>query len=541
MVNIPTGEFYMGAEGGDPATMPIHKVSVDAFQMAKYTVTVAEFRKFADDTGFSRETTCNDYIDSEGLRGPTYKGSGRWNQHRETYSEYQPVVCISFEDANAYAEWLSIKTGTNYRLPTEQEWEYAAKANTTSRYFWGDDPDLTKACQYGNFADHTGEYVNNQKYGYSNVGFIEHTNCDDGEAYNAIVGLYRPNPFGLYDMAGNVSQYLNSCYDKDGYKPDSASQESINSCEFIANRGGTWHYPAQPHSSRGRYKREGWNVGSGTGFRLAVDGHSNKIDDSTHQFELRLKQVQSKHLATRPKLLPSPKNLQLITLSENQFQLRWQPSSDIRVTGYEIYRSKSPLAHFYGGFYKKHYEKIETVSAEKTSVNVTMPCGGGSFRVVAKSNEQASLPSQTVIFFVEPKPVQIPGRINMQDAIALENIPMYHFEAKGDKPESYIIFKTNKNFDKSEVTATFKIDVKKSGWYQLNYHGNSFQKGEFFKLWQENKLAGKFYYDPDIDDETSTRHKVYLEQGKHQLHLSVHREGFDRWGMKWLEFTEVKS
>lgn len=69
LVKIPAGTFLMGSEGGDPATMPIQPVSVSAFQFAKYPVTVAEFRKFAEDTGFKREFTCNDFIDKEGLRG----------------------------------------------------------------------------------------------------------------------------------------------------------------------------------------------------------------------------------------------------------------------------------------------------------------------------------------------------------------------------------------------------------------------------------------------------------------------------------------
>lgn len=115
---------------------------------------------------------------------------------------------------------------------------------------------------------------------------------------------------------------------------------------------------------------------------------------------------------------------------------------------------------------------------------------------------------------------------------------MHYFSAKETKPERYILFKTNKNADKSAVTASFKVNVKKSGWYQLNYSGNTFQQGEFFRLWLGNDLAGVIYYDAKIDDKTSNRHKVYLHQGKHELQLSVLRDKFDRWGLAWLEFTE---
>ena len=551
MVNIPAGNFMMGAEGGDPATMPIHPVSVDAFQLAKYTVTVAEFRQFAEDTGFTRESTCNDFIDKEGLRGPKHLGTGRWDKHRYSYSEYQPVTCISWQDANAYADWLSNKTGTKYRLPTEQEWEYSAKANTTSRYFWGDDPDMTKACLYGNFADQTGEHVNNNKYGMSNVGWIEHVNCDDGEAYNAMVGLYRPNPFGLYDVDGNVGQYLNSCYFSDGYKARPKEEMDVKKCEFIVHRGGNWHYPAQPHAARNRFKREGWNVGTGMGFRLAANGNSNNSDASTIKFEKSLKQAQKKYLSARIKRPTAPTNIQLITvkskttnakaITKNNYTLSWQPHSDIGVTAYEIYQSKSRYSHFHGGFYQKHYQKIQTVNASENSTAVALPVTGGSFRVIAVTDKETSLPSQIVTVFVEPEAINLPGKINMQDTIALVNIPLYHREARVDKSELYYLFKTNKGSDQSVVSASFNVNVNKSAWYTLNYRGATFQTGEFFSLWQNNTLVGKIDYDPDIDDKTANRHKVFLEKGIQTLQVSVLRAGFDRWSMVWLEFTELED
>jgi len=83
--------------------------------------------------------------------------------------------------------------------------------------------------------------------------------------------------------------------------------------------------------------------------------------------------------------------------------------------------------------------------------------------------------------------------------------------------------------------------VKKSAWYRLNYRGKSFQSAPFFKLWQNNTVLGEFSYDEEIDDKTSSRHKVFLQQGSHSLQLSVLREGFDMWSMSWLEFTELKE
>ncbi len=208
MVNIPAGELVIGANGGDKNTNPNNKTKVAGFQLAKYPVTVAEFRKFADETGYRQEAMCDDYIDENWFRGRRHEGKGSWNKHRFLKSEYQPVTCVSWPGVQAYIQWLSKKTGTQYRLPTEAEWEYAARANTTSRFFWGDDLELSQVCQYGNVPDHSIEYFAAKQYNASLVGYFGHANCDDGEPYTSIVGLYRPNPFGLYDMVGNVFEYV---------------------------------------------------------------------------------------------------------------------------------------------------------------------------------------------------------------------------------------------------------------------------------------------------------------------------------------------
>jgi len=99
----------------------------------------------------------------------------------------------------------------------------------------------------------------------------------------------------------------------------------------------------------------------------------------------------------------------------------------------------------------------------------------------------------------------------------------------------------NNAFDQPSVTATFNVNVKESGFYTLNYRGRSFKEGEFFKLWQNNKLVGEMSYDAKIDDKTSNRHKVFLDRGTHQLQLMVALEGWNRWSMTWLELAEVKS
>ena len=547
MVNIPAGEFMMGSDSGGALVKPMHQASVSAFQMAKYPITVAEFRQFAKDTGFAPKPSCTDHIDENWLGGPDTVGTASWNQHRYLKSDFQPVTCITWQDANTYVEWLSKKTGKTYRLPTEQEFEYALKANTTSRYFWGDDPNNTQACAYGNFADLAGEYFASEQYGASYTGFVGHANCNDGEPYISIVGLYRPNPFGLYDMVGNVSQYLNSCF-YEGYQARSTEEMDINKCEFVAHRGESWHYPPQPHADRGRYKKGG-APGALMGFRLAADGHSaanldmhdlaEKPSVTKTKFEAALAQAQSKRLATRPVLPLAPMSPQLTKVKGKEFMLSWQPSTSPDVTSYHVYQSHTLYAHRFGRHYKRYYDKIQTVNADSNSVKVTLGDVRHSFRIVAVTEKLTSLPSPPAIV-AHSKTLAIPGRLYMQESAALENVRIA-YSTQEDDPEPYYLSKVNHSLEQPLVTTTFNVKVQESGWYTLNYRGRSIMTGTFFKLWQNNKLVGEISYDPDIDDKTSDRHKVFLEQGEHQLQMSVTREGFDYWSMTWLELNKAKS
>ena len=535
MIDIPAGSFEMGNNEGPDYVRPVHLVNVEPFRMAKYSITVAEFRKFAQDTGFNPAANCKDHMD-EGWFSPTEDSDnkGSWDKHRFMVSDYQPVTCITWEQAQQYARWLSQKTGRAYRLPTEQEWDYALKANTTSRYFWGDDHDLTQACKYGNFADHTGEYVPSKEYGASYVGFIGHTNCDDGEPYISIVGLYRPNPFGLYDMAGNVHHFNNSCF-YEGYEKRSEKEMDITQCEYIAQSGNMWHAVPTVVAERGSYPRVGGKPLSTMGFRLAMDGHGESSDMTTTQFEKALASAQSQRLATRPKLPQAPTHIQLIKAEGNQFELRWQPSEDPNITGYEIYRSTDNFAHFLGGYYKKYYKKIKTVKSTTNRLVVTLPKGQGSYRVVAVSKDITSLPSEPV--FVTPKHrINIPGRIMMNDISTLSNALLAKSQRQ-DNPEPYYIVSYDDGFEQTIVTANFNIDVQKTGWYNMNYRGNSMQEGKFFSVWSGNRLLTNVKYNKAIDDKTSGRHQVYLEKGNHNLELSFVRPGWDIWTLTWLEFN----
>ncbi len=169
MVWIAGGSFRMG----DSYEKPVHRVSIKRFAMGQYEVTFAEYDKFAQATGREK---------------PSDRGWGRGNR---------PVINVSWHDATAYAKWLSQQTGKEYRLPSEAEWEYAARAGTKTARYWGNDAD--DACRYANVHDKTSKKEN----GFS----WTHHNCTDGYAKTAPVGHFKPNAFGLYDMLGNAWEW----------------------------------------------------------------------------------------------------------------------------------------------------------------------------------------------------------------------------------------------------------------------------------------------------------------------------------------------
>jgi sulfatase modifying factor 1 len=140
------------------------------------------------------------------------------------------VVCVSWEDASAYVRWLSQKTGKRYRLLTEAEWEYAARADTTTTRFWGDD--AHRSCDYANGADVAAAAR------LSDVSIGAHALCDDRYAYTAPVGSYRANAFGLHDMLGNVWEWTQDCWNTTySGAPTDGTAWDAGDCSMRAVRG----------------------------------------------------------------------------------------------------------------------------------------------------------------------------------------------------------------------------------------------------------------------------------------------------------------
>jgi len=234
---LPDGRFKQGSATGYSSAHLVHWVAVRRpIAMSTKPVTIEDFRQFITATG-------------RVMRGcDTY--DGKWKTHpdlgwdRPGFSQTsdEPVTCVSWNDAEAYAKWLSAKTGHHYRLPSASEWEYAARAGTDNPRPWGSED--RAACASANVADASAA----RRYPGSTV-----FPCDDGFVNTAPAGAFRPNSFGLNDMLGNVLQWTEDCWhDTYAAAPIDGSAWLDGDCSRHEVRGASWFSP--PSSVRLDYR-----------------------------------------------------------------------------------------------------------------------------------------------------------------------------------------------------------------------------------------------------------------------------------------------
>ena len=249
MVVVPAGSYRMGSvaweNGRDDNEGPVHEVTFAApFALGVYEVTVAEFGRFVAETGYSAASSCNGGSSSS-WRNPGFDQSGG-----------HPVVCVSWRDAKNYAEWLRSKTGEAYRLASESEWEYAARAGTTTPWPWG--LGVADQCRHENGLDDSLKDV------FGKIG------CNDGHRQTAAAGSYAANAWGLHDMLGNVWEWTEDCYNGNyAGAPSDGSVWEGGDCTKRVLRGGA--YLLGPSDLRAA-NRGGGAVGnrySVGGFRVA--------------------------------------------------------------------------------------------------------------------------------------------------------------------------------------------------------------------------------------------------------------------------------
>jgi formylglycine-generating enzyme required for sulfatase activity len=258
MVALPAGRFLMGSSADEKAwaashgagrgsvadEAPQHQVSVPSFALGRYDITRGEYAAFVRETGYPAGDGC-------GRGRAIFKWqkdpATTWQKPGHAQTERDPVICVSWHDARAYVAWLNQKAQPNgkasadgpYRLPSEAEWEYAARAGTTTMFYWGDDDAAAPAHAWFNLD--------------SGCDSIAGIYCAHGNPQP--VGAKPPNAFGLFDMAGNVWQWTEDCYDNsyagipadgranDVTSTDSTARDARGACLRV-DRGGSWMFPA---------------------------------------------------------------------------------------------------------------------------------------------------------------------------------------------------------------------------------------------------------------------------------------------------------
>ncbi len=227
LVVIPAGRFVMGNASGPPSEQPAHTVVLpQPFAVSRYEVTIGDYLKYLQDRGLDLHE--------------------RLNAADVTHA----LAYVSHADATKYAQWLSEQTGQTYRLPSEAQWEYVARAGSQETYFFGQDPE--QLCTYANVADRATRQVYRQ---------WDTLACDDQLVRPGPVGSYQPNAFGVYDIYGNVAEWVADCGMPEYTlaSDDGSVADTRGSCSSHGVRGGSWDSQALEASSSYRFSASSAN------------------------------------------------------------------------------------------------------------------------------------------------------------------------------------------------------------------------------------------------------------------------------------------
>lgn len=272
MVVLPVGSYRMGSPEGEEGRRsyegPRHQVTFsNGFAVSRTEITVGEFRQFVEATGYTTdaERSGSSSIYSEDSGRVERRDGIYWihDFHGDRADANLPVIHVSWNDARAYAQWLSDQTGQSYRLPSEAEWEYAVRGGTSTAYWWGSGSPEREV------ENLTGEDDRSDAGRQWNRSFDDYGDDFWGPSP---AGSFEANPFGLMDIGGNVSEWVQDCWhDSYARAPADGSAWVNQGCERRVVRGGSWGSP--PDRTRSAYRISGSPTTHTTqvGFRVAKD------------------------------------------------------------------------------------------------------------------------------------------------------------------------------------------------------------------------------------------------------------------------------
>lgn len=250
MLSVPSGSFMMGSPAAKEG--PQRRVSFGyAFSLAKYEVTRGEFEAFTRTTG---------YLPPRDGQVPD-RPTDHWRRPGFDQTDGHPVVNVTWQDAAAYVAWLRKITGKDYRLPSEAEWEYAARAGTTTARYWGDG----EACGHANVGDLS--FAKTLTGIKGDPGLFS---CTDGHVFTAPVGSFPANAWGFHDMLGNAQEWVLDCWTEgNAGAPANGDARQDGDCYRRVLRGGSWSSGPDGINVAGRVKELVGYTQFFIGFRVA--------------------------------------------------------------------------------------------------------------------------------------------------------------------------------------------------------------------------------------------------------------------------------
>jgi len=265
LVIVPAGTLTMGSPeseaGREAAEGPQREIAIPGpLAFGRFEVTVAEYRAFVRESGHNDRTGC---IVAQPA-GLAEDSAGNWRRPGYEQTDRHPAVCVAIEDVEAYLAWLSKRTGKAYRLPSEAEWEYAARAGTATARPWGEDS--AAACTHAN----VGDAALDEAWRAAGGGEAQpRHDCRDGQAAAAPAGSYAANAFGLHDMLGNVLEWVEDCWWDDlSAVPEDGGAVREHACQKRSIRGGSWLDGPDPVRSAARPWQVAYVRIAAIGFRV---------------------------------------------------------------------------------------------------------------------------------------------------------------------------------------------------------------------------------------------------------------------------------
>lgn len=517
MVLVPAGEYKIGSYEFEDTT-PLKDLAINAFWVGKFEVTRAEFAEFIKDTNYDVPQQCYHEI---GYWWFEQESSGSWHNNAINSNMYEPVSCIGYEAAVAYANWLAKKTGKPYRLLSEAEWEYLAEN------FKNDSP--SSICERANIADLRGESVAQSEFGTSYVNLIGIESCDDKSGTVSIVGAYKPNKLGVHDLTGNVNEFVADCYTPDySQMPHNGSavmsEEYPAQCDAVVLRGGAWHWPAWSNKIRDAKPRD-W-VGVLEGFRLAMSAPSNKKVEAgvanyySEESTLLLTNAIEKALSNTKSPMSLPSGVSNLALKaydkdSDQLTLTWQGSLN-EGARFVILSNK----YMGGRFSIEGYSDVPSYVIDKPAQDSHQY---PHQYVVAIQQDKVMGPySSAIDIGVVPTP--LPTTLQAEHFSSMDNALVFPF----DEQNSFV---TGPLRGTGDIVLHYEVSFPASGSYTMRLNGQAGAPVQF-AVQQQGKPVG----DAVLDKEAGVTFSA--QKGSTTITLSTNQGG---WQLDSIDINSVNT